>query len=409
MSSNSQDHIPLAVVGYDFRLAPARLRSKLVLAPPEQDDLARRLASGDFANGLACLITCNRNEWLASAANPAWSAEIMRAQVLRLLRDRTRRRRVPEPYVFVGKEAVRHVLRVTTGLESYVLGERQISGQVNRALLTAHERGRSSAILNGLGNACGRAAREAAELMPVEGAFHGVHDVGIAYLLRCFDEGAAHTALVVGFGDVGRRVVQGIRRRTAWRVVVCNRTVTKGGKETIHPLASLAELVPKADMMVVCTGAPNPVLLPERLGRVSPERGLTIVDLGIPIQADPACGELDGVYLVDLDVLQESVVIGGSKARNIRLVEQRIETIIGDFARFCRERGYVGLLKTTQTQHERFVNEVIPSLLDNELPQLPKDARKRLAFKLRGVIREYTNSIFNSIHQTTSDRHDEHR
>ncbi|RJO63853.1 MAG: hypothetical protein C4523_19330 [Myxococcales bacterium] len=402
MTSPVADPLPLVAVGYDFRRASAARRSRLVLSAEEADELARKLIDAGMATGLVALNTCNRNEWIASTSTPAWTGEILRARLMKRLQGALGEEAV-EPYVYIGRDAARHILAVSAGLESFIVGEHQIASQVHRAFDEARERGRSSVILNGFTPFTGRASRESLLSGVGDCSIRGVHDAAVRCLAARFDPKAPLNVVVAGTGEIGRRVVDGLRHQTRWKVIPCNRTVRAGGPADVQPLEKLPELLAASDMAVVCTAAFRKVLTPEELKALPRGKKLTVVDLGIPTQVDPACALVPGVELIDLDGLQESVHAKADE-KNVDHIRAEIEQLIDDFARFCKERDMVRVLQTAQEQHERFSRRLIPSLIEEELPGLEEAARRRLAYRLRGLLREYTNSIFNSIHETIAER-----
>lgn len=406
MPDATLDPVPLVVVGYDFRRASSRWRSRLVMKVDEHDALAEQLLRGDMASGLAVLSTCNRNEWIASTRNPEWTGQLLRARLLGRLKEASGLSRVPEPYIHVGREAARHLLHVAAGLESFVIGERQIAGQLSCAMQTARKRGTSSDILNGMGTACGRAARESARMPLRESSVRGVHDAGVRFLEGRFDPSDdSRKVLVVGAGDIGRRVVQSVQARTRWAVTLLNRTVSPLSRSAILPLTQLPDRLADADIMIVCTGALEPVIDRERLSALPEGRPLALLDLGIPNQVSPELRDIPGISLYDLDSLEQAGVTDVADPLRLTQLKQELEEILDEFVRFCRERDLVTVLKTTQSQHERYVQEIIPAFINTELGELSEEQRGRVAFKLNGLIREYTNSIFHSIHQTRSDNH----
>ncbi len=389
-------------MGYDFRRASARWRSRLVTEPEENDEFARRLEASGLAHGLAVLHTCNRNEWVASSATPLWAGEVLRAQLLRRLRESATGERTPEPYVFGGRKAVLHMLRVSAGLESFVTGERQIAGQLNAAFDAARRRKRSSAVLKRLAAECARAAREAARLRLGDVRLRGVHDAAVRYLSRRYEPAASCRALVFGYGAIGRRLVQSLRATTRWTVTVCNRSRPAQIREPLEPASRLAELLAETDVLVVCTGAPAYTVTLEHTEEIERESNLIIVDLGIPEQVDPACGRSANVTLANLDTLEASGVVATPNPNNVAKLENTLAEIAEGFERFCRERDLIPLLHATRTQHERYANHVIPNLLAEEFPHLDDGDRRRLEQRFRGLIRKYTNTIFESIHQANA-------
>lgn len=398
----SREHVPLVVVGYDFRVAGAQWRARLVHGPEEDDRLAEKLLAAGMARGLVVLGTCNRQEWLAASDNPPWCAEALRAYVMRRLREASGVKEVPEPYVYTSEAAVRHVLQTAAGLESFVLGERQIAGQLQCAFRVAQKRDHSDVILHGLAHAAGRVAKEAARAGLGSPDLRGVHDLALRHLMRDLPSEAACTLVVLGYGDIGKRVVDSARARTRWQVRIVNRT-HRPGKEVL-PLEALPALLAEADALIVATGAPTPVLTRERIPPRG-ERVLPIVDIGIPAQGEAELAERSDLRYLDLDGLQRAEGCVDQRQTEGEALRPLIEGQLAEYVRFCRERAVVPVLHTAQTQHERMIRERIPRLLEEELPDVPPEQRERLAFRLRGLVRDYTNAMIDAIHQQ-AERHD---
>ncbi len=407
MATNGQINIPLAVVGYDFRRASAGWRARLILKTDEQEELARRLDQGGMLNGLAVLNTCNRNEWIASTETPDWTAQILRAQMIRILQERSGQEKVPEPYTFVGSAAARHLLHVTAGLESFVIGERQIATQVHCAFNVARQFKRSSVILNGLGSVCGRATRDTKHIQLADLSLRGVHDAAVRYLSQKLDPQSSAAVLIVGYGAIGRQVAQSLRVRTKWALTVANRSINPLARDAIEPLDRLPELLARADAVVVCSGAFEPLITPAMIAARPSDHPLEVVDLGIPLQVESAVGKLDGVTLTDLDRLQSTIWLKARDIEKVRQVEDILDGLLNEFERFCRERDLVTVLQAAQDQHERTIHDIIPAVIAEELPNLTEEQRRRLTFRLRGAVRDYTNAIFDSIHQTSEKPNDE--
>jgi len=296
MTSNGE--LPLALVGCDFRVASSRWRSRLVLDDDEALKMAVQLTDGGWAEGIVDLNTCNRNEWIVSCRDPQWVAELLRGRMLERLGPDGREG--IEPYLLVGDEAARHLFRVAVGQESLVVGERQIAGQLFRALENARARGSSSRMLNGLGAIAGRLVQIAIRRGCVSSSSSGVHSLALSYLRERFRDSPA-TVTVVGLGQIGRRMLGQVQREPGVRALACNRTVPAGEEARVRPLTELSAVLAQSDAAVVCTGARHQVVRPEHLAAVS--RGsLLVIDIGIPEQVSRT-GAAEGVEIVGLDEL----------------------------------------------------------------------------------------------------------
>jgi glutamyl-tRNA reductase len=402
----NRNSYPLAVVGCDFRTAPSRFRSRLVLDEAAAKKIGGELAQLQAADGFADLNTCNRNEWILSSHNARWAAGLMCTQMKRLAGDDAAA--WFEPYTFTGKEAAKHIFRVAIGQESLVVGERQIAGQVFSAFEAARLRGTSSRILNGLGSIAGRLVRLALRRGWLESASVGVHSLAIAYLENALPEAAKNRVAVVGLGSIGRRVLGLIEEKPRFEPVPCNRTVPEDQRDRIHPLTELGRILGQVDAAIVCTRAPVPVVQQEMFhlrGRVSRQRPLWLVDLGIPEQIGRF--ELpEDVHLVRLD---ELVAFHRSRQQNSPHIvqdgtdiEALLQRALIEFKVFCNSQAYAEILDTVQRHHQKLVSEEIPRLISGRLSYLPEVDRARLETDLKSIILEYTTEVFRTIRESSS-------
>ncbi len=429
MKPTDDDHssIPLAVVGVDFRRAPARKRGRLLLSDEERLSFAAQLRRSNAADGLACLDTCNRTEWIVSAEEPTWAAEILRTQMLTRehgttgtgagtgvgagaedcgagagagagAEDESNGHLVP--YVYVGEEAARHLFEVAAGLESFVVGEKEIASQLHRAFERSRGEEIGSPVLNGVGMAMGRLTRDTHRIDLTGDGPRGVHDVAVAFLTTRFEN--PPKVAVVGLGQIGEKVVRSLRR-AGLKPRLCNRTVpvTWTGDETVEPLDRLEALLAEVDVAVLCTAAPKPVvgsaLLEKRVG----DQPILLVDLGIPAQVDAALNtDRDLAEVADLEVLQQEaerrVVASWADLTHVR---QRVGQAIGELEKFCRERRYSRLLQSTQERHQRYIRVDIPRVIQEAAGDLPAQTRNRLEAEIKGLVRSYTNAVFRDIRE----------
>jgi glutamyl-tRNA reductase len=400
----TRNSYPLAVVGCDFRIAPARVRSRLVLDADAVQKIGGELAQLHAADGFADLNTCNRNEWILSSHNARWAAELMRTQMKRMAGEEAAA--WFEPYTFAGKEAARHIFRVAIGQESLVVGERQIAGQMFSAFEAARVRGTSSRILNGLGSIAGRLVRLALRRGWLESASIGVHSLSVTYLENTLPENVKSSVAVIGLGSIGRRVLGLVEERSRFTAVPCNRTIADDQKDRIRPLSDLAAVLSQVDAAIVCTGAPTPVIREEFLKRRSPggRRPLLMVDLGIPEQIC-RCESDENLRIVRLDELVEfhhrretglpQFVRDGSE------IEGLLQRAMVDFRVFCNNQTYADILDTVQRRHQKIVGEEIPRLISGRLAYLPETDRTRLETDLKNIVLEYTTDLFRTIRESS--------
>jgi glutamyl-tRNA reductase len=383
--------IPLAVVGCDFRVAPSRARSQLVLEEHEALRLADELERGGWADGLVVLNTCNRNEWIVASDQPAWAAQLLLSRMTQRLEPALRDR--VQPYSFVGDEAARHLFRVAIGQESLVVGERQISGQLFDALHRARARGTSSRSLNGLGSIAGRLVRIAMRRGQLEASAVGVHSLAIAWLREELRPGRARVA-VVGLGSIGKRVLAILEEDPRFDVVTCNRTVPEGS--AVRPITELDELLTRVDGAVFCTAASRPLVDARAL---ETSRALALVDIGIPEQVAPPTSSR-WVRRVGLDELVDwHQARCGERDGGSQAVDALVERALGELRRYCNEPLFGPVLDRVRGQSKVLMNDAIPALIAAELPGASRAERGRIVGELRRLIAGYTEESLQAIRE----------
>lgn len=394
------NHVPLAVVGCDFRVASSHWRSQLVLGEAQARQIARRLRRNQAADGFFDLNTCNRNEWIVSSHDPRWAAELLRTQMMQ--------RAGPSaggwlrPYVLTGEQAARHVFRVAIGQESLVVGERQIASQLYRALEIARARGTSSRILNGLGMVAARLVRIALRRGCIQNAAVGVHSLALAYLRHRIPRGPARVG-VIGIGRIGRRVQGLLEEDERFSPVLCNRTVPADQRDRVRPLSALREVLGEVDAAVIATGALAPVVRPEHIQPRAGEHPLLLLDIGIPEQVErdglPAGVEVAG--LDDLTDYYRCKVAPGPREDDRKQAASLVLRAVHEFQAFCNQEAFCDILDTVQRHHRQLVGEEIPSLIARRLGYLPEETRGRVEADLKSIVLEYTNEIFRTIKEAS--------
>jgi glutamyl-tRNA reductase len=399
--SSLSPELPLAVVGCDFRVASSSWRSRLALGDEEALALAGALRRNRLTDGFVDLNTCNRTEWIVSGRDPHWAASLLRGQMVE--------RAGPDaagwlsPYAYAGDEAALHVFRVALGRESLVVGERQIAGQLYDALDRARARASSSRVLNGLGAAAGRLVRAAVRSGCVADSSVGVHSLAVSYLRHWSGNRERARVAVAGLGQIGRRVLGLLQREGRFEVIAFNRTVAAGQSGTVRPLAELAGALSRLDAVVLCTGAPHPVLTARDLAAREADHGLLVVDIGVPAQVERA-NLPSHVTVSGLDELTEihrrrtappAEALRGDPSR-------LMEKALSEFRAFCNQPAFSQIIDTVQRNHSRLVREQIPEIIAGRLGYLPEDARTRLGEDLRAIVLDYTSDVFRTIRETSA-------
>ena len=390
MNGNAQAAVPLALVGCDFRVAPASLRASLLLSAEERRDLRERLTPAAGASGLAVLDTCNRTEWIVETEHPEWAAELLAAQMQVRLRARAAGARDPRPTIRTGIDAVRHFLRVASGLESLALGEREIAGQCFRALAASRTEGLGSQLLDQLGHAAGRTVRRLERLGRFREASRGVAGMTVEFVLTAIGPiGRQPIIGVAGLGQMGRKCAQALEARGA-RVVSFNRSAVHSRTQ---PIEAIAGILPELDALIVSTGAPcATVTLPDSPARMTP---LIVVDLGVPPQVAAPEG-VRGIRLHGIDDLPF-----GDRAPHdsgdVLFAAEAVELGVQEFLLACERRRSARLLEVVHAKRTELRDARLPEVLDEHLADLEPTRRRKLEAALSGLLRDQQRALLDAI------------
>jgi glutamyl-tRNA reductase len=324
----------LLVVGLSHKGAPLATLERVALTGDALDKLLHDVAGADDVAGALVLSTCNRVEIYAEVGKFHGAV----AAICELL---SRHSHVPPAeltpclYVHYEDRAVQHLLAVACGLDSMVIGESQILGQLRQALHIAREQGTLGRTLSGLGSAALRAGKRTHTETRVGAAGASLVSVGLQAAARHLAGGQAAAATVAGNGEaipappaalagkhvlvVGAGSMSGLAVASVTRAGAAELTVTSRTKQRAERLAAsaggraadmsgLIALMAAADLVVTCTGASGHVISADMVGaalQLRPERDapLVLLDLAMPRDVDPAVASLDGVALTDLETL----------------------------------------------------------------------------------------------------------
>jgi glutamyl-tRNA reductase len=332
----------ILVVGVNHRSGPLALLERVTIAPDELAKAVSGLAQRDNVREAVILSTCNRTEVYVVAELFHGAYGDVR-DLLCELGDLGVDELTPHLYSQHDTAAVTHLFEVAAGLDSAVLGESEILGQVRTAWDVAQREGASRSTLNQLfRNALATGKRARSETGIARGTASISH-AAVEMLSDVVGELSGRRVLVVGAGSMGEGVAVALRRAGGAEILVANRTSERGSAlaERVDGVAvgfdRLPEAVAAADVIIVGTGSGQAVLTRSlvadaRSGRAS-NRPIHIVDIGVPRNVDPSVADLDGVTLSDLDDLRDWADRGlshrAAEAERVRvIVSEEVERFL---------------------------------------------------------------------------------
>jgi glutamyl-tRNA reductase len=312
MAGKAPPTIDLVVLGVSHRTAPVALREKLAVSPEQLDATLLELKTLPGVREIALLNTCNRVELYAVTSDPDAA---LRAMSVDLARRAGMLEAEIEPHLYsrIEREGVRHLFRVASSLDSLVVGEPQIFGQVKTTFEAAARAGTAGAVLRGCAQGASRAARRVRSETEIARNPVSVSSVAVDVAHNFFGDFHGKRVLVVGAGKMSDLAARALRSRGA-TLTVTNRTRARADElaarvsADVHDWDDLAGALTKADIVIASTGAQRPVLTRDLLARVQRARRgrlIFLIDIAMPRDVEPSATELEGVYVADIDDLQK--------------------------------------------------------------------------------------------------------
>ena len=348
--------MPLLVLGLNHRTAPIEVRERIVFDAGRLPRALASLAALPGASEALVVSTCNRTELYCVGGAPEALAGWLVAESGGdgSLADCL--------YRIEGPEAVRHVFSVAAGLDSLILGEPQILGQLKDAYRAAQQAGTAGAILNRLFQSTFAVAKRVRTETAIGASAVSVASAGIQLARRVFAGFERHTALLVGAGEMIELTARHLHSQKIGRMIIANRStnraerIAEGLPASVIRLEALAAHLPQADIVVSSTARPGHVIGLEDVRSALVERRhrpMFMLDLAVPRDVDPAVGALEDVYLYTIDDLRQ-VVDENLKAREAEaaLARRLIDADVADFMAGLKVRDAVPAIREIRGQAE---------------------------------------------------------
>jgi len=397
--------VQIALIGCSHRTAPVELRERIAFTPDQALRAADELRLSGTLEEAVVLSTCNRSELYGVPRDADTDAQAAMESFLTNFHGIPASELNGRLFRQQNSEAVRHLFRVSAGLDSMLLGEAEILGQVRDAYGRALDHGSTGPVLNRLFQAALEVGKRVRTETEVGSRPMSVAWAGVKLAERVFGDLEGHEALILGAGAVAEQVVEHLRNRGIGRLRVVNRSRDRAedlaqrmGGESVD-WSHLEHALKSPDIIVTSVGGTEPVLSRALLDRVHSARGgraLFVVDLGVPRNVEPEAASLYNLYLYNIDDLGE-IVEQNRKAREAEVprAEALITEHIGKFETWCTS---VEAISLTQRLRERLIKER-GKLLDEraeEMANLPAEERDRIL--------RLTDELIERVVQTPNER-----
>ncbi len=348
----------LFALGINHHTAPLAVREQVVFLPERLSQALSDLVRVKPVREAAILSTCNRTELYCAAEHPAAAAEWL-AEYHALPADRIR----PYIYTFPQRDAVRHMFRVASGLDSMVLGEPQILGQMKQAARTAEQAGTLGTLLGKLFQRTFAVAKEVRSTTAIGANIVSMAAAAVHLSARIFETLAGQRVLFIGAGEMIELCAAHFAGHQPQRITIANRTLERAEalaqrfQGDAMRLDEVAGRLADYDIVVSCTASPLPIIglgMVERAIKARRHRPMVMVDLAVPRDIEAEVGKLDDVFLYTLDDLGQ-IVENGMESRQAAVVEAEeiIDTRVDSFLHWMDSREAVPTIRALRDAAER--------------------------------------------------------
>lgn len=364
--------MPLQILGLNHNTAPVEIREQVAYAGDEVTRALERLKGLDGIDEAVLLSTCNRTEFYVVTSDGG------RERLQHWLHDDRNLDQgfADSLFTLEGEEAIRHIFRVACGLDSMVLGEPQILGQLKEAYREAQQAGAAGKQLSRLLQHTFSVAKKVRTDTEIGANPVSVASAAVNLAQQFFANFSRHTALLVGAGVTVELLATHLTAKEIGRLFVANRDVDRartlankfGGYAL--PLSELDGTLPEADILITSTASPEPIITEERIRRALGKRRhrpIFAVDIAVPRDIAPEVAKLRDVYLYSIDDLQK-VIQDGQSSREAAAVDANriLEEEIGRYLSMERAKQISPVI-TALREHAQSVRE-----------EVLRDARRRL-------------------------------
>jgi len=389
---NMSKHTSFYAVGLSYKKADAEIRGKFSLDAKAKSTLLMQ-AEAEGIEALIVTSTCNRTEIYGFANHPY--------ELIKLLCENSQGS-VPEfqevAYIYKNQEAINHMFRVGTGLDSQILGDFEIISQIKIAFNESKSNGLVNAFMERLVNSVIQASKKIKTDTEISTGATSVSFASVQYIIRNVEDIANKNILLFGTGKIGRNTCENLVKHTKHeQITLINRTKDKAEKLAqkldlvVKDYADLQLELQKADVVIVATGAQNPTIDKAILNLKKP---LLILDLSIPKNVNENVQEIDGVTLIHLDHLSQ---ITDETLENRKLhipaAEAIIEEIKEEFMAWAKNRKFA---PTIQALKEK-LNSIKEGELNVQRKKLSNFDEEQAELISNRIIQKITNHFVNHL------------
>jgi len=302
----------LICLGLNHKTAPIEVRERFAVGTPRLGNAASELIDAIGVHECVVVSTCNRTEFYLVGSHAGTALE----QLEEHLAEKSEHHRQAKPHFYKMEkaDAARHLCRVVSGLDSMMLGETEIFGQVKQAYQSALEAKATSAVLNKLFQRAFSIGKKVRTDTSIQTGSTSVGNVAVDLAEKIFGDLKQCEVMILGAGEMSRITAQSLVSRGARSIIVSNRSFDRAVELATEMNGQAVrfdqwqDVLERVDIVISSTGAPHALVKREDIERVRRKRKfrpLFLIDIAVPRDIDPACSEIEEVYLYDIDTLEQ--------------------------------------------------------------------------------------------------------
>ena len=399
----------IGIIGINHKTAPVEIREIFVFNEEDIAQLIAALKKDAKFDEVVILSTCNRTEVIYYVYG-----ECSRAITERLIRRLVAFKKIENDlrehfYTYTDREAVEHLFQVAAGLDSLVLGENQILGQIKSAYRMSAERKYTGTVLNKLFHRAFEAGKRVRNETSINKGASSVGYAAVEVAFKIFGDLGPHPVLLIGAGETGEIVMQSLAERGSTSVYIANRTRSKAESlaakynATVVDFAKFKEYLTLCDIIITSTASPIPLIQSRdvreslRKGR---DRSAFFIDLSVPRDVSDDVRNLENVFLYDIDDLQEVVAHNYEKRKSeIQKAVQITEKMTSDFLTWMTT---LNLVPTIASLKEK-INGITESELKNICNKMTDQEHNKVTKFAYFLNKKYLNLIIKNLKALSND------
>lgn len=397
-------------VGLNHKTAPIEIREKLAFKEADEKEALKALNKEKSILENVIISTCNRTEIIAVVDQLHTARYYMKrflANWFQIEMD------ILNQYLFFYEEnqAVKHLFEVASGLDSLVLGETQILGQVKHAFLTAQTVDTTGTLLNQLFKEVIRFAKKMHHETRINENAVSVSYAAVEIAKSIYTDLATKSVLLLGAGKMSELALKNLTGSGVQNVTIINRTETNAKalaeqfQATFSTIHAVPEEIKKADIVIVSTGADSFIVSENMMQTVmaTREKPLLMIDIALPRNVDPKCAQLPNLYLYDLDDL-DGIVVANTEERQqiVKALEVEIEKEVLLFFEWEKQLGVVPIIRELRENALQIQSDTMKSL-ENKLPGLTEREYVLIGKHMKSVINQLLKQPISEIKEMSTD------